>query len=183
MNFRGLTQRAFEFLLVHLRTAWNGLALCLPIVPPDKAPCESFPGQLIPRSDPSQYRLVVRAPSSASDFPDFFPRSRIWVAFVFSLGFSSRSGRSRGQGHRPCSNRDRKRLGQSWFASFSGLIGNFNVVVTQGIGYPAIGSPAQPILDLTSVNLTTAAGGGTLTVMITETGFTTTPAAQFSSAA
>ena len=52
-------------------------------------------------------------------------------------------------------------------------------LVTQGIGYPALGSPAQPILDLTSVDLTTAAGGGTLTVMITETGYAATPAAQF----
>jgi hypothetical protein len=37
---------------------------------------------------------------------------------------------------------------------FSGKIGNFDAKIEEGIGFPAIGSPSDPILDLTSVDLT-----------------------------
>jgi len=66
--------------------------------------------------------------------------------------------------------------GGTGLAAFSGMIGNFNVAITEGAGFPAVGSPSDPILDLTSLDLTSTAGG-TLTVKVTETGFTTTPAA------
>ncbi len=57
-------------------------------------------------------------------------------------------------------------------AAFSGTIGNFTVYITQGLGFPVIGSPSHPILDLTSLDVTSS-GGGTLTVAVTETDFTT----------
>ena len=41
-------------------------------------------------------------------------------------------------------------------------------------GFPGIGSPSHPVLDLTSLDLTTGTAGGTLTVSVTETDFTTT---------
>jgi hypothetical protein len=41
-------------------------------------------------------------------------------------------------------------------------------------GFPGIGSPSHPVLDLTSFDLTTRTAGGTLTVPVTETDFTTT---------
>jgi hypothetical protein len=62
--------------------------------------------------------------------------------------------------------------GGTGLAAFSGTIGNFNVAITEGAGFPAVGSPSDPILDLTSLDLTSSAGG-TLTVEVTETGFTT----------
>lgn len=62
-------------------------------------------------------------------------------------------------------------------ASFNGPIGNFTTSIDAGVGFPAVGSPAAAILDLTSLDLTTGASGGTLTVSLTETGFTTTAAA------
>ena len=63
-------------------------------------------------------------------------------------------------------------------ATFAGAVGNFNVSIDVGAGFPQIGAPTDPILDLTSLDLTTGAGGGTLTVSLTETGFATTTAAQ-----
>jgi hypothetical protein len=59
---------------------------------------------------------------------------------------------------------------------YSGTIGNFTTTINAGFGYPAEGSPADPVLDLTSADLTTGTAGGTLTVSLTETGFTTTTA-------
>jgi hypothetical protein len=59
-------------------------------------------------------------------------------------------------------------------ASYSGTIGNFTTSIDVGTGYPAIGAQSDPILDLTSLDLTTGTAGGTLTVSLTETGFTTT---------
>jgi hypothetical protein len=59
-------------------------------------------------------------------------------------------------------------------ATFSGTIGNFTVSIDLGTGFPDIGSPSQPVLDLTSLDLTTGTTGGTLTVSLTETDFTTT---------
>jgi len=68
-------------------------------------------------------------------------------------------------------------LGSPGFAAFSGAIGNFNVLVAQGLGFPNIGSPSDPQLDLSSLDFTTTAGG-TLTVEVTETGFATSTAAE-----
>lgn len=62
-------------------------------------------------------------------------------------------------------------------ATFNGPIGNFTTSIDAGTGFPAVGSPADAILDLTSLDLTTGTSGGTLTVSLTETGFATTAAA------
>jgi hypothetical protein len=62
-------------------------------------------------------------------------------------------------------------------ASFNGPIGNFTTSIDAGAGFPAVGSPADAILDLTSLDLTTGTSGGTLTVLLTETGFATTTVA------
>ncbi|HTV45821.1 MAG TPA: hypothetical protein VMF05_10925 [Stellaceae bacterium] len=59
-------------------------------------------------------------------------------------------------------------------ASYSGAIGNFTASIDVGTGYPAVGLLSQPILDLTSLDLTTGTTGGTLTVSLSETGFTST---------
>ncbi len=59
-------------------------------------------------------------------------------------------------------------------AFYSGTIGNFTTSIDIGTGFPAIGAPSDPILDLTSLDLTTGTAGGTLTVSLTETGFTAT---------
>jgi hypothetical protein len=66
----------------------------------------------------------------------------------------------------------------SGFAAFSGAVGNFDVKVEEGVGFPAVGSPSNPILDLTSLDLTSVSGG-TLTVSLTETGFSTATAEEF----
>ncbi len=63
-------------------------------------------------------------------------------------------------------------------AFYSGTVGNFTTSIDIGTGFPAIGAPSDPILDLTSLDLTTGTAGGTLTVSLTETGFTTTIAAK-----
>jgi hypothetical protein len=60
--------------------------------------------------------------------------------------------------------------GSAGSAAFIGTIGNFDVKITEGTGFPAIGSPSNPILDLTSLDITSDAGG-TLTASVTETGF------------
>lgn len=62
-------------------------------------------------------------------------------------------------------------------ASFVGSIGNFTVSADFGTGFPDVGSPSNPILDLTSLDLTTGTAGGSLTLSLTETGFMTTAAA------
>lgn len=56
-------------------------------------------------------------------------------------------------------------------ASFFGAIGNFTVSADIGAGFPAVGSPSNPVLDLTSLDLTTGTAGGTLTVSLTQTDF------------
>lgn len=58
--------------------------------------------------------------------------------------------------------------------SYSGAIGNFTISYDLGAGFPGVGSPSNPVLDLTSLDLTTGTAGGTLTVSVTETDFTTT---------
>jgi hypothetical protein len=102
-----------------------------------------------------------------------FRNSWALAALAFALGFSTLAraglevkvtdGVTTGTGND---------LGTPGFAAFSGIIGNFNVVITEGIGFPAVGSPSQPILDLTTVDLTSDSGG-TLTVSVSETDFTT----------
>jgi hypothetical protein len=62
-------------------------------------------------------------------------------------------------------------------ALYNGTIGDFTTTINVGLGYPAIGALNDPILDLTSADLTTGTNGGTLTIKLSETGFTTTPAA------
>ena len=70
----------------------------------------------------------------------------------------------------------RNDLGTPGFAAFSGKIGYFDAKIEEGIGFPAIGSPSDPILDLTSVDLTSKTGG-TLTVSLT--GFSGAAAEKF----
>lgn len=69
-------------------------------------------------------------------------------------------------------------LSSPGLATFSGAIGNFTTSIDAGAGFPAVGSPASPVLDLTSLDLTTGTAGGALTVSLTETGFATTIAAE-----
>ncbi len=57
---------------------------------------------------------------------------------------------------------------------FNGAVGNFTTSIDAGAGFPAVGSPSDAILDLTSLDLTTGTSGGTLTISLTETGFATT---------
>ncbi|HEU0157469.1 MAG TPA: hypothetical protein VFQ82_15465, partial [Stellaceae bacterium] len=66
-------------------------------------------------------------------------------------------------------------LSSPGFVTYSGSIGSFMVSADLGTGFPDIGSPAYPVLDLTSLDLTSDKGG-TLTVSLTETGFATTSA-------
>jgi hypothetical protein len=58
-------------------------------------------------------------------------------------------------------------------ATYSGIIDNFTLSVDVGTGFPAVGAPYYPILDLTSLDLTTGTTGGTLTISLTETDFDT----------
>ncbi len=53
---------------------------------------------------------------------------------------------------------------------FSGSVGNFIVNVTTGLSKPLLGSATYPSLDLSSVNVSSI-GGGTLTIMLTDTDF------------
>ena len=60
--------------------------------------------------------------------------------------------------------------------SYNGAVGpDFTVNIATGIGYPALGSPTMPQLDLNSVDLA-GGGAGTLTITFSETGFATTGA-------
>lgn len=53
---------------------------------------------------------------------------------------------------------------------FTGAVGDFDINVTTGISYPALGSTTSPVLDLDSVNVSSG-GTGTLTVKMTVTDF------------
>lgn len=64
-------------------------------------------------------------------------------------------------------------------ALYSGTVGNFTTSIDAGLGYPGVGSLPDPVLDLTSADLTTDTSGGTLTISLTETGFGPTPAGNF----
>jgi hypothetical protein len=54
-------------------------------------------------------------------------------------------------------------------------VGNFTVSFTLASSKPIIGSASQPALDLTSFQATSTSGGGTLKILVTDTGFTGTP--------
>ncbi|SRR5581483_10303740 len=58
--------------------------------------------------------------------------------------------------------------------TFIGSVGNFLLNVTTGTSKPLIGSAAFPAIDLSSVDVTSLSGGGTLTLNLTDTGFTGT---------
>lgn len=62
-------------------------------------------------------------------------------------------------------------------AQFIGAIGNFTTSIDVGLGFPGVGAPSDPVLDLTSADLATGTVGGTLTISLTETGFSGTTAA------
>jgi hypothetical protein len=62
-------------------------------------------------------------------------------------------------------------VGASGIATFFGAIGNFAANVTTGISKPLIGSVFEPILDLNSIDVTSANAGGTLTISLTDTDF------------
>lgn len=55
--------------------------------------------------------------------------------------------------------------------TFSGSVGNFNLNVTTGITYPALGTQNFAELDLNSVDVSST-GGGTLTIDVSEVGYT-----------
>ena len=62
----------------------------------------------------------------------------------------------------------------SWFSTgvitFSGMVGDFAVYVTLGSSKPVIGSPTNPMLNITSFTATSAAGG-TLDIALSDTDF------------
>lgn len=58
--------------------------------------------------------------------------------------------------------------------TFIGAVGSYEINVSSSLSYPAAGggSPTAPVLDLNSLNSTV--GGGTLTLLASQTDFTTT---------
>lgn len=56
-------------------------------------------------------------------------------------------------------------------ASYSGEVGAFKLSLDTGLGYPLVGALGEPVVELSSLDLSTGARGGTLTVAVTETGF------------
>lgn len=54
-----------------------------------------------------------------------------------------------------------------------GAINNWSLVVSTGVGYPYQGSPSTPYLDLSTVAGST--GPGTLTILLTQSGFPAPP--------
>ena len=54
-----------------------------------------------------------------------------------------------------------------------GALGVWSVNVSSGVGYPALGTLSWPVLDLNSINVSTAPG--TLTLLLTQGGFTSPP--------
>jgi hypothetical protein len=55
--------------------------------------------------------------------------------------------------------------------TFVGTVGAFTINVSSGVSKPALGTGVAPHLDLSSLNVTTS-GGGTLTMLFTDTDFT-----------
>jgi hypothetical protein len=56
--------------------------------------------------------------------------------------------------------------------AYAGSLGNFVLNVAIGSSKPALGSASDPQIDLYSVDITGWRGGGTLTMRLTDTGFT-----------
>jgi hypothetical protein len=54
---------------------------------------------------------------------------------------------------------------------YMGSVGAFNLNVTSGFVTPFIGTYNLPMLNLNSVGVSSSGGGGTLTIMFTQTGF------------
>ncbi|MBS0151318.1 MAG: PEP-CTERM sorting domain-containing protein [Nitrospira sp.] len=65
--------------------------------------------------------------------------------------------------------------GASDVITFLGAVNNWSVNVTTGVN---LGTATQPHMDLNSINISNG-GGGTMQIMLTETGFTTPPAFSF----
>lgn len=55
---------------------------------------------------------------------------------------------------------------------YSGSIGIFGINLTTGRSKPVLGSTIEPEMQLNSVDVSSSLGGGTLTIRLTDTGFT-----------
>lgn len=64
--------------------------------------------------------------------------------------------------------------------AYAGSLGNFVLNIAVGSSKPALGSASDPQLNLFSVDITGWNGGGTLILRLTDTGFTSTGATNFS---
>jgi hypothetical protein len=64
--------------------------------------------------------------------------------------------------------------------AYAGSLGNFILNVAIGSSKPALGSASDPQINLYSVDITGWHGGGTLTLLLTDTGFTSTSTTNFS---
>jgi len=63
-------------------------------------------------------------------------------------------------------------MGTVGIVGFTGAVGNFAINITTGLTKPVIGSDESPLMDIISFNSTSLGnGGGTLTLMFTETDF------------
>jgi PEP-CTERM motif len=62
--------------------------------------------------------------------------------------------------------------GGSGNVGYSGTLGNFNILYAAGASTPMLGSAGEPQLDLGSFSVTSTNGGGTLTILLTDTDFT-----------
>ncbi len=66
-------------------------------------------------------------------------------------------------------------IGDAGIIGYFGTLGNFTINMTTGLTKPAIGDEDAPLMDIISFNSTSNSNsGGTLTVMFTDTGFTST---------
>ena len=54
-----------------------------------------------------------------------------------------------------------------------GTMGTWTISVTTALGYPAVGTLTQPVIDISSIDATSTSGG-TLTISASETGFSPT---------
>ena len=64
--------------------------------------------------------------------------------------------------------------------AYAGSLGNFVLNIAVGSSKPALGSASDPQMNLFSVDITGWQGGGTLILRLTDTGFTSTGATNFS---
>lgn len=63
--------------------------------------------------------------------------------------------------------------------TFAGTVGTFTVNITTGITYPILGTTTFPRMELSSVNVSTQGGAGTLRILFSEVGFISSPFADF----